>query len=344
VRPIATLARDGVVVIAEIGCNHNGDLTLAERLVEAAARAGADAAKFQSFVPSEMIVRAAPKARYQLAQTDPGESQYARLERLRLTPEAHERLLCCCQANGIAFCSSPFDAPSADLLERLGVPFFKIPSGELTNLPLLRRVASFGRPMVISTGMSTLGEIEEALDALGPAATACAVLLHCVSDYPADWKTMNLRAMQTMAAAFGRPVGFSDHSEGIELPLVAIAMGAVVIEKHLTLDRTMEGGDHKASLEPDDFTRMVNRIRALEEALGDGVKRCHAAEANVRLVARKSLVARTPIAQGQRIDAGMLAVKRPGTGIPPKHLDDVVGRCAREPIEADQVIQWSDLL
>ena len=341
-RPIETLARDGVVVIAEIGCNHNGDLGLAMRLVEAAARAGADAAKFQSFVPAEMIIRAAPKAQYQFGKTDPRESQYARLERLRLDAEAHRALVRCCQANGIAFCSSPFDEPSADLLESLGVPFFKVPSGEITNLPLLRRIASFGRPMVISTGMADLGEIEEALETVGPAANR-AVLLHCTSDYPADWKTMNLRAMQTMAAAFKRPIGLSDHSEGIELPLVAVGMGAVVIEKHLTLDRNMEGGDHLASLEPEDFARMVGKIRALEEALGDGVKRCHPVEENIRVVARKSLVARARIARGQRIDAGMLAVKRPGTGIAPKHLDDIVGRSAREAIEADQVLQWSDL-
>ncbi len=342
-KPIETLARDGVVVIAEIGCNHNGDLGLATRLVEAAARAGADAAKFQSFAPAEMITRAAPKAEYQLGKTDPRESQYARLERLRLDPEAHRALVRCCQANGIAFCSSPFDEPSADLLESLGVPFFKIPSGEITNLPLLRRIASFGRPMVISTGMADLGEIEEALETVGPAASRT-VLLHCTSDYPADWRTMNLRAMHTIAAAFKRPVGLSDHSEGIELPLVAVGMGAVVIEKHLTLDRTMEGGDHRASLEPEDFARMVGKIRSLEEALGDGVKRCQPAEQNVRAVARKSIVARTRIASGQRIDAGMLAIKRPGTGIPPKHLADVIGRCAREAIEPDEILQWAHIL
>lgn len=332
-----------VLVIAEIGCNHNGDPALAKRLIEVAAQAGADVAKFQSFVPEEMITRYAPKANYQLGKTNPAESQFERLQRMRLSPEVHRTLRDHCVANAITFCSSAFDEPSADLLNALDVPFFKIPSGELTNLPLVRHIAAFGRPMVISTGMADLQEIEEALGAIGPGARGSAVLLHCVSDYPADWSEANLRAMGTLRDAFKLPVGFSDHTEGIELALVAVGMGAVVIEKHLTMDKNMEGGDHKASLEPHEFTELVGKIRAVERALGDGVKRCAPSEENVRAVARKSIVARRFIAKGERLTADMLAVKRPGQGIPPKHLTALVGKQVREGIDADQYIEWKHL-
>jgi N-acetylneuraminate synthase/N,N'-diacetyllegionaminate synthase len=333
----------GVFVIAEIGCNHDGRLELAHRMIDVAARAGADAAKFQTFVPAEMITRGTPKANYQIGKTNPLESPYQRLERMRLDLDAHRKLRDHCATSGITFCSSAFDVASADLLESLGVPFFKIPSGELTNLPLLRHIAAFGKPMVISTGMADLGEIEEALDAVGPAVRAKSVLLHCVSDYPADWSEANLRAMRTLGEAFKMRIGFSDHTEGIELPLVAVGLGATVIEKHLTLDKTMEGGDHKASLEPTEFTELVTKIRAVERALGDGVKRCAPSEENVRAVARKSVVARRLIPKGTRIEADMLALKRPGTGIAPKHLPAIVGRQAREDLETDRIIEWQHL-
>lgn len=328
-------------IIAEIGCNHNGDLAIARELVQAAAASGADAAKFQSFDPDDMITVDSPKADYQLRATGTEESQYQRLQRMHLGVEQHEELQALCESYGITFCSSPFDQGSAELLQRLQVPFFKIPSGEITNLPLLRQIGSYGKPVILSTGMSNLGEIETALEALSGAREI--VLLHCVSDYPARWEDANLRAILTLSQAFHLPVGFSDHTEGIELPLVAVALGAVVIEKHLTLDRNMEGGDHRASLEPPEFTAMVEKIRRLRAALGDGRKTCTPAEMNVRAVARKSLVTRRSIRAGARLTEDDIAIKRPGTGIAPAFLPEIIGAAARVEIPIGVLLRWSHL-
>lgn len=330
-------------IIAEIGCNHNGDMAVARELVRVAAEAGADAAKFQSFNPEEMSTENAPKALYQTRATGVAETQFQRLKRLRLSEDQHIELQQFCRRHEIEFCSSPFDHRSVELLKEMDVPFFKVPSGEITNLPLLEHIGSCGKPVILSTGMSTLGEIETAVSAIGTHHRRDIILLHCVSDYPARWEDANLRAIATLREAFGLPVGFSDHTEGIELPLVAVALGAVVVEKHITLSRAMEGGDHKASLEPAEFREMVAKIRRIRAALGDGMKRCMPAEENIRSVARKSIVAVRRIIKGDLITRDALATKRPGTGLPPTFLNEIVGARAREEIAAGEAIRWSQL-
>jgi len=330
-------------IIAEIGCNHNGDMALARELIKAVSKSGADAAKFQSFVIEEMITKNAPKARYQIEAIGMRGSQFQRLKRLSLSHGQQEELQNFCQQNKILFCSSPFDHQSADFLNRLNVPFFKIPSGEITNTPLLQHIGSFCKPIILSTGMADLGEIEHALNAIGRENKKNIVLLHCLSDYPAKWQEANLNAIKTLRQAFHLPVGFSDHTKGIELSLVAVGMGAVVIEKHITLDKGMEGGDHKASLEPHEFKDLVNKIRRLESALGDGIKRCMPSEENVRDVARKSIVAGKDIKRGKVIGRDDLAIKRPGTGIQPRLLNKIIGSRAKENIQAGQLIEWHQL-
>jgi sialic acid synthase SpsE len=228
-------------------------------------------------------------------------------------------------------------------LHKINLPFFKIPSGEITNLPLIEYIASFGKPIILSTGMANLAEIEDALNSIGKENRKNVILMHCLSDYPAKWEDTNLRAMETIRDAFHLPVGFSDHTEGIELSLVAVGMGAVVIEKHITLDKNMEGGDHRASLEPNEFKEMVRKIRLLEIALGDGIKRCMSSEENIRDVARKSIVALKNIRRGQIISRDDLSTKRPGTGIPPRFLKAILGTRAKKDILADHLIQWSQL-
>lgn len=330
-------------IIAEAGVNHNGDLDLARRLVDAAAAAGADAVKFQTFRAERVVSRGAPKAEYQKATTSPDESQLEMLRRLELSPEAHRELAGYARERGILFLSTPHDQESIDLLADLGVPAFKVGSGDLTNLPYLRHLARKGRPILLSTGMATLGEVEEALAVIFAEGNREVVLLHAVSSYPAPPEDCNLRAMGTLAAAFRVPVGFSDHTLGLEVALAAVALGACVIEKHLTLDRSLPGPDHKASLEPEEFRAMVEGIRRVERALGDGVKRPAPSEENTRVVARKSLVAATEIPPGTRIRPEMVAVKRPGTGLPPRCLDAILGRETRRGIPADQPITWEDL-
>lgn len=335
--------KERVYVIAEIGSNHNGDLAIAKELVRVASESGADSAKFQTFNPEEMIIESAPKALYQIKATGTEESQFQRLARLKLGRKEHKELQELCEEYGISFCSSPFDHRSAELLEELRVPFYKIPSGEITNLPLLQKIGAYGRPVILSTGMSCLAEIETALVAIGREHRASVILMHCTSDYPARWEDANLRAIRTLKEAFRLPVGFSDHTEGIELSLAAVALGAVVIEKHITLSKNMEGGDHKASLEPHEFRELVTKIRRLEKAMGDGIKRCVPSEENVKTVARKSIVARRRIMKGQIIIGDDLAVKRPGTGIPPALLGEIIGARAREDLLANQPLKWSQL-
>lgn len=340
---LADLIDNRVLVIAEIGCNHNGNLEVAKKLVEAAVNAGADAAKFQSFVPEEMILENAPKADYQIKATGEKESQFQRLKRMQLTQSEQNKLKQCCELKGIVFCSSPFDHQSAKFLNKLKVPFFKIPSGEITNIPLLKYIGSFRKPVILSTGMSDLGEVENALNAIGKENRKNIVLLHCLSEYPAKWEDANLKAILTLKNAFHLPVGFSDHSESIELALVAVGLGAVVIEKHITLDRNMEGGDHKASLEPDTFKEMVDKIRMLEVALGDGIKRCMPYEKNVRSVARKSIVARKDIKRGDIIESECIAIKRPGIGISPVFIHKILGSRAKEDIGENELFGWHQL-
>lgn len=320
-----------VFIIAEAGVNHNGKLELALELVEAAARCGADAVKFQTFRAEELVTATSPKAGYQLETTAADQSQLAMLKELELDEAAHRTVLAACEKAGIVFLSTPFDHPSARLLASLGVPAFKLGSGELTDLPLLSLVASFGQPMLVSTGMSWLGEVEAAVKACQDCPLA---LLHCVSNYPADPGDANLRALDTLSAAFAVPVGFSDHTLGWDIAVAAVARGACVLEKHLTLDKAMPGPDHRASLDPADFLALVQSVRRVEAALGDGVKRPRVKEENTRTIARKSLVALRDIAAGEMFDETNVGVRRPGTGLPPGGWDAVLGRSAKQRIEA----------
>jgi N-acetylneuraminate synthase/N,N'-diacetyllegionaminate synthase len=338
-----TLGAGPAFVIAEAGVNHNGDLDLARRLIDAAAEAGADAVKFQTFRTDALVSGTAPKARYQVETTGGGESQRAMLARLELGAEAHATLRDHAAGRGLVFFSTPFDEASADLLERLGVELLKVPSGEVTNVPLLRHVAAKRRPILLSTGMSTLDEVAAAVETIRAAGDPPLAVLHCVSAYPAPVEHTNLRAMDTLRARFGCPVGLSDHTLGIEIALAAVARGAAVLEKHLTLDRTLPGPDHRASLEPADFAALVRGVRAIEAALGDGDKRPMPSEIDTREVARRSLVAARPLPAGHRLAAVDVAVKRPGTGIPPGQLDRVVGRRLSRAVAADELLDWAGL-
>jgi N,N'-diacetyllegionaminate synthase len=332
-----------VFIIAEAGVNHNGDLELAKKLVDAAAEAGADAVKFQTFRAQELVSAATPKARYQADTTGTNESQFEMIKRLELTPDAHRVLVEHCRKLKILFLSTPFDVESADLLETFDMPAYKVPSGEITNWPFLKHIASKHKPVILSTGMSDLKEVEEAVSVLRAAQCSELVILHCTSSYPTPPASVNLRAMQTMADKFKVPVGLSDHTAGIEVALAATALGACVVEKHFTLDRSLPGPDHQASLEPDDLRSLVRGIRTVEAALGDGQKHAMQAEQDVKNVARRSIVAHRTIPQGSYITNDMLVFKRPGTGIPPSRVSAVIGRKATRTIQGDTLVQFEDL-
>lgn len=329
-----------VLIIAEAGVNHNGNLDMALQLVEAAANAGADLVKFQTFSAERLATRDAPKANYQLRSTDAMKSQFAMLQQLELDPKMHEAIIEHCQKQGIGFFSTGFDILSLNYLESLGMQFFKIPSGEITNLPYLRYVGSLGKRVLLSTGMATLGEIEAALDVLENAGLQRrqVTILHCNTEYPTPMADVNLRAMCNIGRAFGVKVGYSDHTKGIEVPIAAVAMGATVIEKHLTIDRNLEGPDHKASLEPFEFGSMVSAIRNIELAMGDGVKRPSQSEIGNKSVARKSVVASRSIRAGELFSQENLSVKRPGTGLSPMRWDELIGHAASRDYEADEQI------
>ncbi|MEA1052841.1 N-acetylneuraminate synthase [Lamprobacter modestohalophilus] len=330
-----------VLIIAEAGVNHNGDLDLAKRLIDVAAEAGADLVKFQTFSAERLATRSAPKADYQTRTTDQAQSQFAMLRQLELSAEMHDTLITHCQARSIGFFSTGFDIPSLDDLAALGAERFKIPSGEITNLPYLRHVGAFGKPIIHSTGMASLGEIEAALEALEAAGTPRShiTVLHCNTEYPTPMADVNLRAMVSIGQAFRVAVGYSDHTPGIEVPIAAVALGARIIEKHLTLDRTLLGPDHKASLEPDEFTAMVRAIRNIELALGDGIKRPSPSEAKNRPIARKSLVATRPIRAGELFTPENVTAKRPGTDLSPMRWDEVIGRFAGRDYTNDELIE-----
>lgn len=321
-------------LIAEAGVNHNGDQDMALRLIDAAVEAGADAVKFQSFKAEQMVTATAPKAEYQVQTTDSSESQLDMLRRLELSAEDHRLLMEYCLERNILFMSSPFDHESADLLNDLNVEVFKIPSGEITNFPLLTHIARKGKPMVISTGMSYLDEVRSAVRVIEKTGNLDYILLHCVSSYPVKAEDVNLNAMRAMRSAFESPVGYSDHTVGIEVPIAAVALGATVIEKHLTLSRTLPGPDHRASLEPEQFTEMVRGIRSVESALGHGRKEPSPAEANTSEVARKSLVAAQDIPAGTTLTEKHIAIMRPGTGIPPSELQSVIGSILKVDLSA----------
>lgn len=332
-----------VSIVAEAGVNHNGDLGLALALVDEAAGAGADAVKFQAFVPSRMAIRGAAKAAYQQSSGPCDEDQFEMLARLQLSPGDFRVLQRKAKERGLLFLASVFDEESAAALHDLGVTVFKIPSGELTNLPLIRAVASYQKPTIVSTGMATLGEVEEAIDAARQAGNEQLVLLHCVSSYPAPDEALNLRALRTLREAFALPVGFSDHSQGTEAAVAAVALGAAVIEKHLTLDKNLAGPDHRASLAPAEFRRLVESVRRVEKALGSGRKTVTAAEQELRTIARKSIVAGVEIRKDTVITREMVELKRPATGLAPSFLPSVLGRRAARDISADENISWPDL-
>jgi N,N'-diacetyllegionaminate synthase len=329
------MQRTRVQIIAEAGVNHNGSLERALALVDEAARAGADAVKFQTFRAEQVISRHAPKAEYQQRTTGNAESQLDMVRALELDAAAHRKLVARCRERNLEFLSTPFDLESVALLKELGVARLKIPSGEITNPLLLRAAAATGLPLIISTGMSTLGEIEAALAVVGPAPIT---LLHCTTEYPAPLVDVNLRAMATMAQAFGLPVGYSDHTEGIAVSVAAVALGAVLIEKHFTLDRNLPGPDHKASLEPRELGELVASIRVVEEALGSPRKAPSPSERKNIAIARKSLVAARPIGAGEPFTRENLTVKRPGNGISPMRYDEYLGRPAARDYEEDELI------
>jgi len=325
-------------VIAEAGVNHNGDAKMAHRLVDVAADAGADAVKFQTFKAERLVTASAPKAEYQKKATGAGESQLEMLKRLELPVALHRELIEHCRQRNLQFLSTPFEEESADALIGLGLQLLKIPSGEITNLPFLEHVSKAGIPVILSTGMASLGEVERATEIFSEAGNRNVVLLHCVSSYPAAPADCNLRAMRTLEVAFGLPVGFSDHTLGIEVALGAVALGASVIEKHFTLDRNLPGPDHQASLEPDGLKALVRGIRLIESALGDGRKARAASEQNTAAVARKSIVANHDIPAGKHIDRQMIALRRPGTGLPSNMLPFVLGKAPRLFVPAGTVI------
>lgn len=326
-------------IIAEAGVNHNGSIELAKELIAKGAEAGVDAVKFQSFKADKLVTVNAEKAEYQVANTgNSQESQYQMIKKLELDYAKHQELMDYATSLGVMFLSSAFDLESIDLLKDLGLGVFKIPSGEITNLPYLRKTAKTGKKVILSTGMSTLGEIEEALDVLKENGAKEITVLHCNTEYPTPMSDVNLTAMNTMKEAFKVPVGYSDHTLGIEVPIAAVALGATVIEKHFTLDKTMEGPDHKASLEPNELKQMVTSIRNIEQALGDGVKTPTKSERKNKAIARKSLIAKTNIARGDLFTEDNLDIKRPGTGISPMLWDEVVGTKAAKDYTADELI------
>jgi N,N'-diacetyllegionaminate synthase len=330
-----------VFIIAEAGVNHNGSIDLAKKLIDAAADAGADAVKFQTFKADRLATKLAHKADYQKSNTSVNESQYEMLKKLELDEDKHKAIMEHCKQKQIMFLSSAFDNESVDMLNNFGMAIFKIPSGEITNLPYLTHVGGLKKPIILSSGMSDLVDIKNALDVL----IECGVskdqltVLHATTEYPCPIQEVNIRAMQTIGANFGVKVGYSDHTNGIEVSVAAVALGACVIEKHFTLDQTMEGPDHKASLEPNEFKSMVRAIRNIEKALGDGIKKPSKSEIKNMAITRKSIVALRAIKSGEIFSVGNLAVKRPGTGISPMDLNKIIGKIARRDFLPDEQIE-----
>lgn len=333
------IATDRTYVIAEIGVNHNGDLDLARKLIDIAAETGADAAKFQTFFADELVTTTAKKAAYQMATTDAGQSQYDMLKALELSAADFEALNAHCIARGIDFLSTPFSFRAVDLLEEVGVHAFKVSSGDLTYVQMLDHMARKGKPIILSTGMGSMAEIEDALHSIEAAGNTQISILHCVSNYPAAAGDCNLAAMDTIARAFGYPVGWSDHTHGPAMTLAAVARGARIIEKHITLDTGMEGPDHKASMMPEDFAQMMRDIRDIEAAIGSGRKTPTSAELRTAEVARRSLTAARDLAAGHVLEAGDIAILRPGTGLAPNRFEATLGqRLARDVSAGDPLV------
>jgi N,N'-diacetyllegionaminate synthase len=328
------------LIIAEAGVNHNGDLELAKQLIDVAAKAGADYVKFQTFSADRIVSRSASKAEYQQQATDASETQYEMLKRLELSHEMHLELIEHCEKQSIKFLSTGFDVESVEILVDLGIDLIKIPSGEITNLPYLRLIGSLGLPVILSTGMSTMDEIGHALIILEGAGLGRSqvTVLHCTTEYPAPMDEVNLRAIKSISSTFGVVVGYSDHTVGIEVSIAAVALGASVIEKHFTLDRSLPGPDHKASLEPNELIAMVKAIRNIEGSLGSGIKVPALSEIKNLHIARKSIVAKQQITKGEVFSTSNLTVKRPGDGISPMHWDLLVGQIASRDYLPDEMI------
>jgi len=329
------------LIIAEAGVNHNGNSETAKHLIDAAAEAGADIVKFQTFSADRLVTTSANKADYQNQTTNALESQHAMIRKLELSRKMHEELIAHCKQQGIVFFSTGFDQQSVDLLVELGLKQFKIPSGEITNLPYLRHVGKYGKSIILSTGMATLGEIEAALEILETSGTPRnqITVLHCNTEYPTPMIDVNLRAMLSIRDTFGVQVGYSDHTLGIEVPIAAVAMGATVIEKHFTLDRNLLGPDHRASLEPDELKAMVQAIRNIEKALGNGLKMPSNSEIKNIPIVRKSIVAKKPIKKDEQFSDENLTVKRPGTGISPMWWDSVITQKSKKDFNKDLLIE-----
>ena len=328
-----------VCIIAEAGVNHNGSLERAKEMALCAKQAGADIVKYQTAVPELVISKFAEKAEYQKAQTGAGESQLERVRRIHVGFEAHRELNEYCGSIGIEYRSTPFDLASVDFLVTLSMPVYKIPSGEITNLPYLEKIAALKKPVILSTGMSEPEEIDAALAVLRAGGVGDITLLHCNTEYPTPIRDANLTAMLDLKRRFGVPVGYSDHTLGIEADIAAVALGACVIEKHFTLDKNLEGPDHKASLSPGELAEMVRAVRSTELALGDGKKRVSASEAKNRPIARKSIVAARPIVKGEAFTEENLTVKRPGDGVSPMRWREVLGKTAKRAFEEDEKIE-----
>lgn len=326
-------------IIAEAGVNHNGNMMIAKKLIDAAVDAGADAVKFQTFSAEELVCKNAKKANYQMTTTDNEESQFEMLKKLELTVQMHKELILYCAEKKILFLSTPFDLRSIELLHSLDIKIYKVPSGEITNLPYLKKVASVADKIFLSTGMSTLEEVKTAVNILNNQGVNDIVLLHCNTEYPTPYEDVNLRAMITLKRELGLDTGYSDHTRGIEVPIAAVAMGATVIEKHFTLNRNMEGPDHKASIEPEELSTMVRAIRNIEMALGDGKKIPSTSESKNKNVVRKSIVAGKKINKGELLTEENLALKRPGTGISPMYWDMIIGKRAVKDFEPDEMIK-----
>ncbi|WP_107498418.1 N-acetylneuraminate synthase [Thalassobius sp. I31.1] len=334
---------DPCYIIAEIGVNHNGSFDLACELIDAAVDCKADAVKFQTFRATDLVTASAAKAAYQSANTENNDSQFAMLKALELSEDTFAKLNAYCQQKGIAFLSTPFSEDAVDILARIGVNAYKVSSGDLTHLDLLSYMAKQGRPIILSTGMGTIGEVEEAVNAIQSAGDVDVSLLHCVSNYPAAPEDCNLAAMDTMAQAFGLPVGWSDHTLGSEISWAAVARGAKVIEKHITLDQTLPGPDHKASMEPDDFAEFVAGIRRIEAAIGTGRKGPTNAEKQTALVGRRSITAVHDLPKGTVLTAADLKVVRPGTGLAPRMMDFVIGSVLTRDVAADTPLVADDI-
>lgn len=333
-----------VYVIAEAGVNHNGSVKNAFKMIDCAKECGCDCIKFQTFKADALVTSNAPKADYQMRNTNGSNNQFEMLKSLELNDREFEELKAHCDEIGIEFMSTPFDIESVDVLEKIGVTRYKISSGDINNKQLLQHVAKTGKSMVVSTGMSTIEEVRKAVDWIEQVGNHQITLLHCTSNYPTSYDEVNMKAMQTLQQKFGYPIGYSDHTKGDLASIVAVAMGATVIEKHFTLDKNMEGPDHKASLNVEELKEMVDDIRAVETIMGNGVKQPMKSELNTRSVARKSVVLAHNIQKGEILKKEDLVLKRPGNGLAPEYLDELIGKVLVRNMRAEEMITWKDVV